>query len=302
GMVLDPFAPARGRARPARLQSLNAMAEPAPEPALRALIDSAPAGLALDRFDLAWNLNPDAAAALHRRLAIHRLGTTPSVIGLSTPTWQRWQSAIMQVLSDWHEAHPDQVGPIEVHLIRSARALIEQHLVGAVENIAEMPPAAQVRTVAAGAIRALVTEGRVVRDGVCLRLPEHRAVMAAIDQQLLDRVMTLLHEAGLRPPIAGELATALGMERADLLVFLRRMAALGHLLPVAPNRFFLPGTLAELTGVAHRLAASSPDGSFDAAAYRDASGIGRNLTIEVLEFLDRAGVTRFLANRRRSMV
>jgi selenocysteine-specific elongation factor len=51
--------------------------------------------------------------------------------------------------------------------------------------------------------------------------------------------------------------------------------------------------------VAHRLAAAAPDGSFDAAAYRDASGIGRNLSIEVLEFLDRAGVTRFLPNRRR---
>jgi hypothetical protein len=31
----------------------------------------------------------------------------------------------------------------------------------------------------------------------------------------------------------------------------------------------------------------------------DASGIGRNLTIEVLEFLDRAGVTVFAGERRR---
>ena len=36
-----------------------------------------------------------------------------------------------------------------------------------------------------------------------------------------------------------------------------------------------------------------------AVTFGDASGIGRNLSIEVLEFLDRAGVTRFLPNRRR---
>jgi selenocysteine-specific elongation factor len=117
-------------------------------------------------------------------------------------------------------------------------------------------------------------------------------------QALLERVHEALAQAGLRAPIVGELATALGMERADLLGFLRDMAALGHLLPVAANRFYLPGTLDELAAIAHQLAASTPDGSFDAAAYRDASGIGRNLTIEVLEFLDRAGVTRFIGNRR----
>jgi selenocysteine-specific elongation factor len=53
-----------------------------------------------------------------------------------------------------------------------------------------------------------------------------------------------------------------------------------------------------LAAVAHQLSANSADGSFDAAAYRDASGIGRNLTIEVLEYLDRSGITRFAGNRR----
>ncbi|TXH46127.1 MAG: selenocysteine-specific translation factor, partial [Burkholderiaceae bacterium] len=64
------------------------------------------------------------------------------------------------------------------------------------------------------------------------------------------------------------------------------------------NRFYLPSGVEALTAVARALAAEAPDGSFDAAAYRDRSGIGRNLTIEVLEFLDRAGHTRFARNRR----
>ena len=296
GMVIDPFAPARGRARPPRLHALAAMAQATPEQALSALLQAAPAGIALDRFDLAWNLSTPDAAALHERLALHRLGASPAVVGLSASAWQCWQDSIVQALADWHAAHPEQVGPIEQLLIQAARAIVVQ---GLTDAVAEMPASAQVRLVAAAAIRALAAEGRLVREGICLRLPDHRAVLASIDQALLDRVVALLRQAGLRPPIAGELAAALGMERAELLTFLRRMAALGHLLPVAANRFFLPDTLHDLAGVAHRLAAAAPDGSFDAAAYRDASGIGRNLSIEVLEFLDRAGVTRFLANRRR---
>ena len=44
--------------------------------------------------------------------------------------------------------------------------------------------------------------------------------------------------------------------------------------------------------------ADSPSGSFNAGEYRDASGIGRNLTSQVLEYLDRAGVTRFVREQR----
>ena len=39
------------------------------------------------------------------------------------------------------------------------------------------------------------------------------------------------------------------------------------------------------------MAASKPDGRFGAADYRDKAGIGRNLTIEVLEYFDKQGFT-----------
>ena len=72
----------------------------------------------------------------------------------------------------------------------------------------------------------------------------------------------------------------------------------GRVAPVAPNRFFLPETVRELTEVAAVLAAESPDGSFTAAMFKDRSGIGRNLTIEVLEYLDRIGATRRVGDAR----
>jgi selenocysteine-specific elongation factor len=119
------------------------------------------------------------------------------------------------------------------------------------------------------------------------------------DEALMARLLPLLEDGGLRPPIVGDVARALAMTRDEALERLERLAHLGHLVRVAPNRFYPPQAVAALAGIAAELAAESPDGSFDAAAYRDRSGIGRNLTIEVLEFLDRSGVTRFARERRR---
>ena len=56
----------------------------------------------------------------------------------------------------------------------------------------------------------------------------------------------------------------------------------------------------ELMEIARRTAMDAPDGRFDAASFRDRSGLGRNLSIQLLEFFDRSGMTRF-AGERRSM-
>ena len=69
---------------------------------------------------------------------------------------------------------------------------------------------------------------------------------------------------------------------------------------VAKNRFFLPVTIEALLRAAREVAATAPDGRFDAASFRDRSGIGRNLSIQLLEFFDHSGITRF-AGERRSM-
>ena len=70
---------------------------------------------------------------------------------------------------------------------------------------------------------------------------------------------------------------------------------------IARNRFFPPATLMSLVDVARACAAEAVDGRFDAKSFRDRSGLGRNLSIQVLEFFDRTGITRF-AHERRTMV
>ena len=100
----------------------------------------------------------------------------------------------------------------------------------------------------------------------------------------------MLLAAALRPPRVRELMDELGLSLANAEALLYRLARFGRLLRVAPNRYFLPETIAALTDIAGELAAEH-DG-FTAAQFNQRTGIGRNLTIEVLEFLDSTGATQ----------
>jgi selenocysteine-specific elongation factor len=55
----------------------------------------------------------------------------------------------------------------------------------------------------------------------------------------------------------------------------------------------------DLAATAEALAASSDCGSFDAAAFRDRSNLGRNISIELLEYFDRIGFTKRVGDQRR---
>jgi selenocysteine-specific elongation factor len=95
-----------------------------------------------------------------------------------------------------------------------------------------------------------------------------------------------------------EVAAALGLEPEAVERLLRRAARLGRVAKVADNRYFLPESIERLAEIARELAAQSPEGTFTASVFKDRSGIGRNLTISILEYLDKIGVTRRVGDAR----
>jgi selenocysteine-specific elongation factor len=46
------------------------------------------------------------------------------------------------------------------------------------------------------------------------------------------------------------------------------------------------------------LAATAPQGAFTAVAFNARTGVGRNLTIQILEYLDKIGATRRVGDAR----
>ena len=280
GTVIAPSDEGQRLSKPARLARLRAQDTPDAAQALSALLLAEPQGIALDDFIRSRNLTGDEAAQLGQGVDMHLVEEGDGRLALDAGHWRALQSRLCETVAGWHALHPDCIGPGDAVLMHAMRARAR--------------PAAM-----RSAIRLALAQGMLVRDRRLLRLPSHSPDLLAPDQALLDRAEPLLRAAGLRAPIVGELAAALGMERAALLAFFERISRLGYLEPVAPNRYFLPETVAALAAMAGELANASDKGEFDAAQYRNRTGIGRNLTIEVLEYLDRIGVTRYAGGRRR---
>ena len=138
----------------------------------------------------------------------------------------------------------------------------------------------------------LAAGGRIVREGSVWRLPEHQPRLTQADERLWQRVRPLLAVEDLRPPRVREIAAALALEPAAVERFLNRAERLGRVAKVADNRFFLPETLARLAEIGQELAEGSSEGTFTAGTFKDRSGVGRNLTIQILEYFDKMGATR----------
>ena len=89
-------------------------------------------------------------------------------------------------------------------------------------------------------------------------------------------------------PNAGYCAT-LKVPEAATRTTLKRLMRMGQLVEVAPDHFFLRGTVAEMAAIA--AAAVDAEGLLTAAAFRDRLDNGRKVAILILEFFDKAGIT-----------
>ena len=272
GRTLDPLPPRRGRSRPERLTTLAALTEADAGNALEQLIEAA--GIAeLARFALIRNLPQSEVEALADAAGLRRFGAGTTAVAVGDERLARLGESMMEALGQAHAAQPDALGPSRSALFRRLRG--------------EAPEAAL-----DAALSDLQSAGKVVRDGAVLRLAEHQPRLSRDDERLWDQVHPLLGTADLRPLRVRELAAELSLQPEPLTRFLKRVERFGRVAQVAPNRFFLPETVERLAGIARELAEASPEARFTAAEFKDRSGIGRNLAIEVLEYLDRIGVTR----------
>ena len=203
------------------------------------------------------------------RFAANRNLPPASGIRFSPAHWKALRERALANLAAWHRESPERGGLPADRLLKGARVPRE-----ALDRLVE----------------ELVRENLVARDAAGLRLRSHSAQMSRADAALWDRVQKKLAESGTRPPSLAELAASLREDAKRLEAALARLERHGLLVRVAKNRFFLPASVEELRRIAEELARK--EGKILAAAYRDRSGIGRNVTIEVLEYFDRIKFTR----------
>jgi selenocysteine-specific elongation factor len=291
GMLLDLRPPERRRRTPERLATLTALDAPVGAAMLTALAAQDPWLVDLTRFLRDHGVSPEAADALLTESNLVSLPGDATTWGTTQHVWAELRRSVIAVLDAFHAANPDLQGITAPRL----RLALQPRL-------APIPFRA--------ALAGLHAAGDLVADGAWVRRPGHVARLAPQDEAIWRDILPRLSDTErFRPPRVRDFAQWLGADERRVRRVLKSVARRGEVDEVVPDHFFLRTTVAEMTAIATSL--SDPPGTlFNAAAFRDHLGegsanAGRKVAIQVLEFLDRHGVTvrrsdaRFV-NRRRA--
>jgi selenocysteine-specific elongation factor len=281
-IVLDPFPETVRLKRAERLALLNTLSTETTATNLAWIAGHLPFGADIAQLQAAWNLTESQMTALVEAASLIRVTHQNTTRAIRQADSDAVASIIEETVDRHHATHPTTSGPDRKTLLG---ALGGKHRPLAIEH----------------ALHSLLATKRIVREGATFRRPAHRAKLAAADAKVWQRLRPLIDEGGILPPRVVEMAERLNLSVDAIQSTLDRVCTAGEAYRVAPNRCYLRKHLHSLAVIAQRLAAASADRSFGAVAFKDASGIGRNLTIEVLEFFDRAGLTKRSGNSR-SMV
>ena len=117
--------------------------------------------------------------------------------------------------------------------------------------------------------------------------------MSDDETALAGALLPLLAEGRYDPPWVRDLARLRGEPEERVRLLLRKLLRRGEVAQVVKDLFYHRDRVRELATLARGLAAA-PAG-LNAAAFRDATGLGRKRAIQILEFFDRVGYTRACA-------
>ena len=181
--------------------------------------------------------------------------------------------AISEKLADHHRRHPDSPG------------LTAEEICSADTTERYTERLALAWLVERGSLR--VENGRYADT-------RHQAAIPDNVTRLFEDVRTLLDSV--QPPSLGDLAKHLRRPFPEFEREMRALPAFNLAVRVSDTRYFLPNRLLELGELANKLNARAP---FTVRQFRDASGVGRNVVIEVLEYFDGRGFTQRIGDTRR---
>ncbi len=279
GTVVDPFATSARRNAQTRAAQLAALGQADPDTALTMLLACSPAGVDLAQFGRAFNLTAARAAALLQHPDIAVVGKELRV-AFPRATVDGVKQGVVDALTRFHRESPQALGA-EIESLRASLA-----------------PALAATTFVA-LLRELADQRRIEVTGSLARLPRHVATANPADEKMWQTIKPVLEGAGFKVPALRDLIVSTQIKEAPLKDFLYRKSRTGELIRVGTERFFPRATLAQLAALAQAVARAAPGGQFTVAQFRDASGIGRSLAMEILECLERLGIAQRIGDFRK---
>jgi selenocysteine-specific elongation factor len=268
GVVIDPCAPARRRRSLERLAYLESIEHLCRGGGIEHLLRNAPHGIAMSELVRLCSRAPE------------RIGLPASVRMIDAggerflfhgSQWQSLSERALNALRTFHVQNPDEPGVDRGRL----RRITAPHLVDAVW-------------------RAVVDELVQKRAMRCnkhwLHLPEHRIALSDSEQRLAQKLFATIAAGRFDPPWVRDLAATTRAPDAEVRRVLRKGMAQGEVYEIVRDLYYHRDSVGELSRVLKAL--RDQHGVVQSAQYRDAIGVGRKRTIQILEFFDRVGYTR----------
>jgi selenocysteine-specific elongation factor len=267
GVILDPAAPARKRRSPERIGFLRAVERLLAGEGTAPLLHNSPRGMLMQDLVRLCGCAPEG---IELPAHAHVLEGGERVVFLGEH-WQALLERAMGALAAFHAQHPEEPGVDRSRLRRMAAPSLA-------ESVWRM------------AIDELVKQRAIHHDGHWLHLPGHRPILSEREQQLAQTLQGALAAGRLDPPWVRDLAKTARAAEEEVRRVLRKCAAQGAVYQIVHDLFFDRACVRELA--VQLQAQVSQFGDIEAARYRDAIGLGRKRTIQILEFFDRVGYTR----------
>ena len=276
GQVIDTDPPKRGRAKPERIEALTLIDPNDPMGTFENMALSEPLGISLTRFSEQFNLSEDDTEMLVAVDGYLKLGDD---LMITAEHLADRKIELDSAVEAWHEAHPDKAG-LPANQIKQ---LVRRWSATLVDTV----------------LKALIEAGKLEQQGNQYNKPGSGVQLSHQEQKIWATVQPLLAADLTRPPVLHDLAAAADIPPKQMEKLLNQVLKTGLVIRPVKNRYFLKDALPELIHAMQTCA--DEQGQFTVQAYRDQTGIGRNLCIELLEYFDRKGQTRRVGDVRQIM-
>ena len=273
GRILNPYPPGNKKKESAERETLNLFKFKDIESDILTYIQGLRASVPIKKLVAVFNVSEKNLFHLFEK---NNLTTIKQREIISGPNLQDLEQRIEAFVRGWQQKKSGERGVPE----SSIETGVEDHSLDSISH----------------AIESLINKKRIARHGNVISLCGYRVQLDLEAKNLWGKISPILKETWRKPPVMHDLAKELRLEPKKLEQALVPLIKAGLILRPIKNRYFLPEALDDLKGDIFKAADS--DNQISVKSYRDITGIGRNLSIEILEYFDRQGVTRRLGDKR----
>jgi selenocysteine-specific elongation factor len=274
GAVIDPCAPARRRRSRERLARLDSIGRLLAGEGIEPLLRNAPQGVEMRELVRLSGRAPEHIALPAQARIVDAAGDRFVFI---ESQWLALCERAVGALRTFHAQQPDEPGIDRGRLRRMTLPTLADPTWRAV-------------------IDDLVQRQAVMRSGHWLHLPEHRVVISDGELELAQKLHAAIAAGRFDPPWVRDLALAVRLPDDEVRTVLRKCALRGGVHQIVRDLYYHRNCVRELARMVRDLV--DEHGTVEAARFRDAIGVGRKRTIQILEFFDRVGYTRRTRNAR----